>query len=159
MDAVCEKYGYKKLISYTTRPQRNTEKDKKAHKFITKNEFNKLKNIVAYTYFNDYEYCATKEQVDEADFYVIDCCGVNYLKELYVGDKEIIVVHIDVPKPDRFLRMVERDGSIKAMERIKHDSKAFADVKSLCDVAIDNTSKDITGAVEMLHNIIEGKIK
>lgn len=155
---MCEKYGYKKLISYTTRPQRNTKNDKKAHKFITKDELRKLKNIVAYTLFNGNEYCATQEQVDDSDFYIIDCAGVKYLKQMYRGNKEIVVVHIDVPKVDRFLRMEKRDGTVKAMERIKHDEKAFADIKSLCDIAIDNTDTDTTNAVEMLRNIAEGKI-
>lgn len=158
VDAVCEKYGYKKLISYTTRPMRNTENDKKAHHFISKSDLRKLNNIVAYTYFNGNEYCATQEQVDESDFYIIDCDGVEYLKKMYNGDKQIVVVHIDVPKVDRFLRMKKRDGTVKAMERIRHDEKAFANVKDLCDFAIDNTDKDMTQAIEMLRNIIEREI-
>lgn len=155
---MCEKYGYKKLISYTTRPQRNTKNDKTSHNFITEDELRKLKNVVAFTKFNGNTYCATKEQVDEADFYIINCAGIEYLKEMYKGEKKIIVVHIDVPKVDRFLRMEKRDGTVKAMERIKHDETAFTNVKSLCDIAISNTNADTTNAVEMLRNIIEGEI-
>ena len=99
---MCEKYGYKKLISYTTRPQRNIESDKTSHRFIKKEDINQLKDIVAFTEFNDNIYCATQEQVDEADFYIIDCAGVKCLKELYNGKKEIVVVYISVPEVDRF---------------------------------------------------------
>ncbi len=158
VNAVCEKYGYKKLISYTTRPMRNDINDRKSHIFVTNEEFNKLENIVAYTEFNGYKYCATQEQVEQADFYIIDCEGVKYLKEHYKGDKDIITVHIDVPTADRFLRMRKRDDTFKAMDRINHDNEAFAEVNDLCDITINNESRDINSNVEMLKNILEGGV-
>ena len=156
VDTVCEQYGYKKLISYTTRPQRNTNKDLQSHYFISTDELRNLKDIVAYTEFNGYEYCATAEQVDNADFYIIDCEGVKYFKAHYKGNKEIVTVHINVPKVDRFLRMRKRDGTMKAMERIKHDNVAFAEVDNMCDITIDNTDSNINVTVEKLKEIMEG---
>lgn len=156
VNAVCKKYGYTKVKSYTTRPQRKDFKDKQSHIFVTDEEFDNLKNLVAYTEFNGFKYCATAEQVEQADFYIIDCEGVRYFKEHYKGNKEIITVHIRVPKVDRFLRMRKRDGTMKAMERIKHDNVAFTDVDDICDITIDNTDSDISVAVEKLRKIVEG---
>lgn len=156
VNAACKKYGYTKVKSYTTRPQRKDYKDKQSHIFVSDKKFDKLQNIVAYTEFNGYRYCATAEQVEQADFYIIDCEGIKYFKGHYKGNKEIITVHIKVPKVDRFLRMRKRDDSFKAMERIKNDEIAFANVDDMCDITIDNTDSNINVAVEKLKEIMEG---
>ena len=156
VNAVCKKYGYTKVKSYTTRPQRKDYKDRQSHIFVTNEEFDKLQNLVAYTEFNGYRYCATAEQVEQADFYIIDCEGIKYFKEHYKGNKEIITVHIKVPKVDRFLRMEHRENTMEAMGRIKNDEIAFADVDDICDITIDNTDSDINVAVEKLKEIMEG---
>jgi guanylate kinase len=68
-------YGLKELKSYTTRPQRG-ESDT-SHTFITQEEFNYIcMDAVAYTKFDDFEYCATKGQVDSSDIYVIDISDI-----------------------------------------------------------------------------------
>lgn len=158
VNAVCEKYGYKRVISYTTRPERNDAKDIQSHIFINNEEFDELENIIAYTEFNGYKYCSTAQQIEESDFYIIDCDGIKYFKEHYKGSKDIITVHIEVPKVDRFLRMEKRDGSVKVMERIKHDEIAFENVNELCDITISNESNDISNAVEMLKEAVEGRL-
>lgn len=159
VNAVCDKYGYTKVKSYTTRPQRKDIKDKQSHIFVTDEEFDNLKNLVAYTVFNGYRYGATAEQVEQADFYIIDCEGIKYFKEHYKGNKEIITIHISVPKVDRFLRMKKRDDSFKAIERIKNDEVAFVDVDEICDITIDNTDADIITTVDKLKEIIEGEFR
>lgn len=158
VNAVCKKYGYKKLISYTTRPMRNNMNDRNSHIFVTDDEFSNLKNIVAYTEFDGYKYCATQEQVDQSDFYIIDCEGVKYFKEHYDGSKDIVTVHINVSKVDRFLRMKKHDDTVEAMNRIIHDTKAFSEVDDLCDLTINNINKDMTNAIKTLRDVMEGRL-
>ena len=76
--ALCEKYNLTRLVSYTTRPKRIGEAD--THIFISKEDFPKYQqDIVAYTQIGEYEYFATRQQLDECDFYIIDPIGYNTL--------------------------------------------------------------------------------
>ena len=68
-------FGFHGTKSYTTRPKRFEGED--SHIFISEDEFNALENKVAYTEFNGYKYCATKEQLDNASVYVVDPDGVE----------------------------------------------------------------------------------
>lgn len=72
---------------------------------MTDEEFDKLTNIVAYTEFKGYRYCATQQQIDDADFYIIDPRGLEDFKNNYKGDKLIESILIDCPAVERFLRM------------------------------------------------------
>lgn len=74
-----EKKGYRVLKSYTTRPKRN--KDDVDHIFISQEEANLITNKVAYTEINNYEYFATKEQIEKNDIYIIDPRGYYELIE------------------------------------------------------------------------------
>ena len=82
---------FPQLQSYTTRPKRY--KNETGHTFISNEEFDKLENIIAYTEYNNYRYCATKQQIDEASIYVIDVPGVETLLEKYETDRQILVLY------------------------------------------------------------------
>lgn len=108
-----EKLGYKQIRSYTTRPLRYVGED--SHTFITKEEFDKLENIIAYTYYNDNHYCATKEQLDEATIYVVDIPGVKTLIENYNTERLIKIWYFDVDLVIRVQRMIDRGDSDSAI--------------------------------------------
>ena len=136
---LCNKYNYTQLKSYTTRNKRSETED--THIFITEEEFNKLDNIVAYTEFNNYRYCATQEQCDNSDFYIIDPDGVDYFKEKYNGNKTPIIIYMDVPFVKRFKRMLERGDSIKsAIKRILYDREKFNNINFNPDYIIMNNN-------------------
>jgi guanylate kinase len=146
VDMACKQYDLKKVVSYTTRPKRDNEKPN-AHIFVTDEEFDKLTNIVAYTEFNGYRYCATQQQIDDADFYIIDPRGLEDFKNNYKGDKLINSVLIDCPAVERFLRMKKRykdskTGTVKAMERIINDRKEFKDIEEKVDYVISNRTEE-----------------
>ena len=73
------KMGFKSPDSYTTRPKRFPEEG--GHTYITQEEYDNLLNIVAYTHFNGYNYCVTKEMLDGCDFYIVDPDGIETLKK------------------------------------------------------------------------------
>ena len=136
---LCNKYNYTQLKSYTTRNKRSETED--THIFITEEEFNKLDNIVAYTEFNNYRYCATQEQCDNSDFYIIDPDGVGYFKEKYNGNKTPIIIYIDVPFVKRFKRMLKRGDSIKsAIESVLYDRTKFNNINFNPDYIIMNNN-------------------
>ena len=135
-DKLLEMYGYTQIVSYTTRPPR-TEYDTD-HIFISKEEYDALTDKVAFTYFQDNYYCATKKQVDNNDLYVIDPFGLQQLKQLYDGEKQIVSIYIDVPMDICLERMRKRgDNEDKIWERLRHDEAVFKEIAHKCDYVID----------------------
>ena len=123
-DELTKRYGLKQVQSYTTRPRRSEDVD--GHKFISYEEFKELEDICAYTYFDNHHYCATKEQIDNSDLYIIDPYGVGYFMETYNGRKIPMVVYIHADKRIRRKRMAKRgDKEYKIRQRLENDESAF----------------------------------
>lgn len=119
-----KRYDLKQVESYTTRPRRNNEE--RGHTFVTEEEFNKLQNICAYTLFDSHKYCATKEQIDSADLYIIDPHGIDYFMRKYNGQKIPMVVYIHASQSERKKRMRYRgDTEYQINRRIRLDVNAF----------------------------------
>lgn len=127
-----EKYRLKSIQSYTTRPPRY--EGETGHIFGSDEEFDKLKNMIAYIEFDGHRYCATADQVDTHDLYVIDPKGIDYLRSSYEGAKQIKVIYIDVSLIERYERMRKRaERSCKsyyeavkiALNRIVNDTHEF----------------------------------
>ena len=126
-DELTKRYGLKQVKSYTTRPRRSEDED--GHTFISDEEFKELEGICAYTYFDGYRYCATREQIDNSDLYIIDPHGIEYFIKEYNGRKIPMVVYIYADKRTRRKRMANRgDKEHKIRQRIAHDESAFANV-------------------------------
>lgn len=122
-----EKYGFKQLYSYTTRPPRY--EGEKGHIFVTKKEFASMKDdMCAYTMFNGYEYGATNRLVDESDVYVIDPEGVEYFLSAYKGCRNPIICLLCEDEKTLQDRMLKRgDSPDKVQERLAHDRVKFSD--------------------------------
>ena len=142
----------KKLLqSYTTRPKRTPNET--GHTFVSNDEFNNLENICAYGEFGGYKYCATKEQVDNSDIYVIDSQGVEYFKKYYHGKRKPIVVYISISPVKRFIRLVKRDGIKKGLKRWFQDIPHFRGVKKVVDCEIKIKDKWNADAIYKIIDI------
>ena len=142
------RYGLKQVKSYTTRAPRD-ESD--YHIFVTEEEFAKLKNIVAYTHYAGNEYCATADQIDENDVYIIDPKGVSEFRKLYKGNKNIVVVGIEVDD-DELKRRLKQRGESDSGIRLRRffDLLAFRNMNNICDYML--TSPTVNEAVEFIYN-------
>lgn len=153
LEGFLEDGGFTTVKSYTTRPQR--DRYDYGHIFVSKEEFDKLENKVAYTKFDGYEYCATREQVDKALVYIIDPDGIANLKKLYNTDREIVVIYLDVKSKLRENRMRARgDSEEKVKARLDNDEKVF-DIEKIKPDAIINGNGDMTGTLEQFINMYE----
>lgn len=139
------------LQSYTTRPKRTSNET--GHTFVSDEEFNNLENICAYGEFGGYKYCATKEQVDNSDIYVIDAQGVEYFKKYYHGKRKPIVVYISISPVKRFIRLVKRDGIKKGLKRWFQDIPHFRGVKKVVDCEIKIKDKWNADAIYKIIDI------
>jgi len=151
------------INSYTTRPKRS--EDETGHIFVEYADYMLTHNddMIAYTYYDNNHYWATKEQYQGkgTSVYVIDPKGVKDIKRL-VKDAEVIVIYLKVDESTRRMRMVYRGhwkdayGEIQKLEqRITHDKQAFAIVQ--CDYCINNNT-DIDITIQHIQGILEGQI-
>lgn len=159
------KYGLKSIQSYTTRPPRYDGET--GHIFISNEEFDKLTDMVAYTEFAGNRYCATAEQVENNDLYVIDPNGIDYFIKSYKGKKTPKIIFIDSDLTTRYDRMVKRaedkgDAFLtavdKALNRIKNDVVEFYDYthnNAHFDFRVRNNKNDnLNQVVDKIYNYI-----
>lgn len=131
-NAIEKDLGLKQVQSFTTRPPRHENEE--GHTFISEEEFKGLKDLVAYTKFDKYEYGVTREMLKDCSLYVIDVEGIKTLKRLY-KERPIIVIGLSDKEHVRALRMFDRGDSIeKVKDRIVNDRIMFADFDKVCDV-------------------------
>lgn len=145
-DYLVKKYGLKPLLSYTTRERRFPEEN--THTFITLQEYEEFKqtDFIAYTCYNGNHYFATKNQFEEADIYIIDLDGVEYISKLNLGlETPYIVIYLDVPEEIRRQRMESRNDDTTAIEeRLRYDEDAFREVNRWCNYSIPNLDSEET---------------
>ena len=113
-----------KLVqSYSTRLPRY--EGETGHIFVTDEEFDKLENIIGYTEYHGHRYCSTKEQLDEADIYVVDPPGVETLLERYKKeDRTICIIYFSARLRTRIERMNNRgDAAVNIVGRLYNDSE------------------------------------
>lgn len=117
-------YDMTQLRSYTTRQPRYP--DEGCHTFVSDEEFDALEHKVAYTEYDEARYCATAEQVDNSDIYVIDPAGLDTFDKHYNGAREPVVIYLEASRRVRKQRMLSRgDSGDSVKQRLQHDRKAF----------------------------------
>lgn len=132
-----EQNGLKSIQSYTTRPPRT--RNEKGHIFVTEQQFDTLHNMVGYTEFNGYRYCATADQVEDNDLYVIDPSGVFYFLKNYHGTKGVKAIYIKASRKECMKRMLKRgDSFFKTLQRLHHDKIKFGIAEEIADKIVCN---------------------
>ena len=135
-----KEHGMKQLRSYTTRKPRFDGED--GHIFASDEEFDKLEDIIAYTEFDGYRYCATAQQANNADVYVIDPRGVREMDRSKI-DRQIVVVGVYVPEGIRAERMLNRgDDRAAVYKRLINDRHMFDHYLDLCDRVAYNANNE-----------------
>ena len=101
----------KPIVSYTTRPKRETETEGVEHYFITPKEAKKkleTENILAYTKIGEVEYFSTLESIGDSNLYIVDPKGIKYLKE-HFPEINTKVVYVSASQETRTRRSQKRD--------------------------------------------------
>lgn len=159
---MCQKYGLKKLKSYTTRPPRQNEED--THIFISPEDVQKYRDdIIAYTKIGEFEYFATKSQLKDVNFYIIDPKGVQDLENIPNLKEEFsfIKLFIYLPEKERKKRIALRGDSeeafLKRQEGEKQQFDNFEFKTDLFDYAICNM--DLIEAQKEIEHIVQFETK
>ena len=117
--------------------------------------------------FDKYNNCATAEQVENNDLYVIDPNGIDYFIKSYKGKKTPKIIFIDSDLTTRYDRMVKRaedkgdtflTAVDKALNRIKNDVAEFYDYthnNAHVDFAVRNNKNDnLSQVVDKIYDYI-----
>ena len=161
VNRLCKDYGYKRVVSCTTRKPRIDPNDVSSHFFTTVEDYHKAKisgSVVAETNIEGNCYWVTKDQVDMADLYIVDPKGLRELRQLYNG-KPIVGIWIGADEDVRRERMKRRGDSNEAIEkRIKADNDVFGDInKGEFDLFVSNNQDgNLKELCKQIHEQITG---
>lgn len=142
---LCEKYGFRQLISNTTRPKRGDNDND--HVFVTVDDYKKAKesgNIAAETEINGNYYYATVEQLYEADFYTIDPFGKNELLKRDLPGIRFVTIYVSCPDDIREKRAVGKRGDNKQTYRARDFSERSQFRRFVADEEWDYSIKNMS---------------
>lgn len=118
-----EKYGYKRIVSYTTRPPRKGERDGIDYFFITESKFQELKGCRFFAEtgsYNGWNYgTAMDDCADSADkkIAIVTPYGMRQLYRSICFGMRIDTFYIHVPRRDRLIKLLQRGDNIEEAYR------------------------------------------
>lgn len=138
---LADKYGYKKTVSYTTRPPREGEVNGVDYHFITEDEYTdkfNSKYFVETGAYNGWFYGTTKDQYDKNTVCVLTPHGLRQIKKNF-GEEDIKSFYIKVPRRDRLIKILERGDNIdEAIRRNQSDVGQYDGIEDEVDFVIEN---------------------
>lgn len=149
------------IISCTTRPKREGEKEGVNYYYYTPNKFNNkiIKNeMLEYTIFNNWYYGTSYDSVKE------DCINIGVFNPAGVrsilsrSDVDVAVVYVRTADKTRLLRQLNREKNPNVEEiirRFKTDIEDFSELDfKYCELT-NETSEDLNKNVREVLNLIE----
>lgn len=153
-----KKLGVPRVITWTTRKPRPTEKNGIDYNFVTLEEFNEMEKrglMLEVTEYNSNFYGTSINSIetigDECVSVVVDKYGAQKIKNL-VGDK-CFRIGVFASKEDCMSRLLERT---QIMDDIKKRLKDYdSEVKALfdCDIIINNSNSNWGNADRIVNHI------
>lgn len=149
-DTIVEKlieHGYKKIITYTTRPMRRNEKQDITYHFILEDDFKqKIKNNffaewkTYNTEFGDWYYGTSIKDLENAnDSSVVILTPAGYRDIIKKLSRKPISILIDADDNTIKKRLIKRgDNPKEAERRLVHDNEDFKGIENEVDYVINN---------------------
>ncbi|MCR5505470.1 MAG: guanylate kinase [Bacilli bacterium] len=159
---LASKYGITKVITTTTRPMREGEKDGRDYFFVSQERFEEMikeGRFVEYTSYNGYMYGSTKDQIASNKCVVIDPAGLRAYISL--NDESIITFFLDSSEDTRHRRMLERGDKPENVEsRIEHDRKAFiTEALPVVDYHINTELSNVEEVADLIYKVYKEQLK
>ena len=128
-------YGYKKVVSYTTRQPRQGEIDGVDYHFIDEDKFIELngnKFFAETAVYNGWHYGTAKEDCANDKVAVLTPHGLRQISK--IKNINVVSFYINVPRRDRLIKILQRGDNIEEAYR-----------RSLSDVGMfDGISDEVT---------------
>ena len=148
--------GLHEIVSCTTRPMREGEKEGVNYFYLTKEQFaEKVLNMemLEATCFNDWFYGTALQSLDETvvNIGVFNPDGIDALLESPLVN--VKVYYVQATDKNRLIRQLNREENPDVDEivrRFKADKENFADIEYEYEVLPNNTMEDFWAAVEKI---------
>lgn len=139
------KHGYKKIVTYTTRPMRENEKQDVDYHFISNEQFNRMIKNNEFTEYKRYDTShgvwsygsvVTSEQECSPKPYVIILTPQG-LRDLSKRMSRYIAFYLNVGFESQIKRLKKRgDEEQQITKRLKNDAKDFENVLDIVDLSL-----------------------
>lgn len=172
IELLCQAYNYKKVITCTTRKQRDNERDGIDYYFFTKEQFSEAKNsgnLIAVNEVKDEKGNVTKEYglpISKINFDedILICPlepnGYNELIEKF-GRDIVKCIYLNISDKERFFRVLNRESN-PDMEsyclRFLEENETFREFDLKVDKVIKNDGTSDMAAKE-IHEYIQSLLK
>lgn len=134
-------HGFNRIISYTTRPKRENEKDDIDYHFISEDEFlEKLKKgfFAEHTKYRDWHYGSAAEDCTNDKVIVANPHGLRQLNR--IPGLNVISFYVKTSERERFIRMLNRgDEIMECFRRVISDQGVFQNVEEEITYTIDGS--------------------
>ncbi len=121
------KFGMKRMITYTTRPIRFGEENHVSYHFVSEDEFRELikkDEFIEYTTYNGYYYGSNKKDAGPDKIVILEPSGANNFFDKM--GKDATICFIESSEALRVDRMYHRgDSALQVSSRIENDEKVF----------------------------------
>ena len=135
-----DNYGYKKIVSYTTRQPRQGEIDGIDYHYISESQFSTLQKEEFFAEigeYNGWHYGTAKNDCTSDKVAVVTPHGLRQLKK--IPNLDIRAFYINVPRRDRLIKILQRGDNIEeAYRRSLSDVGQFDGIADEVDYIIDN---------------------
>ena len=165
---LCKNHGYKRIITYTTRPMRDNEVQDVDYHFISDEQFNKMienNEFTEYKRYNtahgvwSYGSVVTYEQEISDDYYVIILTPQG-LRDLSKKISRYIAFYLNVSLESQLERLKKRgDEEQQIIKRLQNDAKDFENVFDIVDYGFftDSTFSSPQEIVYMIETFMSDK--
>jgi guanylate kinase len=141
------RYGYNKIVSYTTRQPRAGEVNGVDYHFIDTDEFLELKEkgfFAESAQYRGWHYGVAKEDCTNDKVAVLTPHGLRQISK--IKDIDIVSFYINVPRRDRLIKILQRGDDVEeAYRRSLSDVGMFDGIEDEVDFIVYNAEyrKDI----------------
>lgn len=154
-----DNYGYKKIVSYTTRQPRQGEIDGVDYHYISENQFTKLQKegyFAEVGEYNGWHYGTAKKDCTSDKVAVVTPHGLRQLKK--IPDLDIHAFYINVPRRDRLIKILQRGDNIEeAYRRSLSDVGQFDGISDEVDYIISN--ENYTKSIDEMTKEVLAKLR
>ena len=167
---LCKHHGYKRIVTYTTRPMRENEVQDVDYHFISDEQFNEMIKNNEFTEFKRYNTAhgvwsygsvVTAEQELSDDCYVIILTPQG-LRDLSRKMSRYIAFYLNVGFKSQLERLKKRgDEEQQIIKRLKNDAKDFENVVDIVDCSFCTDVLSISSpqrVANMISNFISESI-
>lgn len=164
---LCEKFGYHKVVTTTTRPMRKNEKQDIDYHFVSKHRFDELKNEGKFVETREYhvangdvwEYGSPVDVIKNAsntDIIILTPEGCHKVIETF-GRENLVIIYIYANLRAIEYRLTKRgDSKDEIKRRMAQDQIDFKGVEDMVNfIAYNHYGDSILEAVTIVHNYLK----